>query len=511
MKVTPVLLLILDGFGICDNDLDNAVMRAHKPYWDKYWNRYPHTRIDASEHAVGLPDHQMGNSEVGHLNIGAGRIVYQEYTRINQAISDGTFFSNQILSDTLNIVKRTNGALHIMGLLSDGGVHSHINHIKAMVEMGRKFGIKHIYLHSFLDGRDTPPRSALTYINEMNQLFAQGAGCFASIIGRYFAMDRDNRWDRVKKAYDLIQYGISERTAHSAEEAILAAYENGESDEFIQATAILDNMGKTVHICAEDVAVFMNFRSDRGRQLTQAFIDPDFTEFDRGKPEWLSRFTTLTAYNHNFEIPVAFEPVSIRNCLGEYLSSLDLKQLRLAETEKYPHVTYFFNGGVEAPFPQEDRIMVPSPRVATYDLQPEMSAFEVTEQLVCAIHKRKYDLIICNFANADMVGHTGNFSATVKAIETLDTCIGGSVKAMREEGGEVLITSDHGNAEMMHDDKTHQIHTSHTINKVPLLYIGRPAIAAPGGALQDIAPTLLRIMGLHSPVEMTGHPLIEFC
>jgi len=511
MKVTPVLLIILDGFGYREACEDNAICQARKPHWDLLWNTYPHTLIEASEKWVGLPAAQMGNSEVGHLNIGAGRVVYQEYTRIEAAIESGEFFGNTALKRALDTARGNNSALHILGLLSPGGVHSHESQIHAMLEMAAKAGVKDIAIHAFLDGRDTPPRSAAASLKLLQDKCAQlGAGRIASIIGRYFAMDRDQRWERIQAAYDLITQGKALYQAADALAALEAAYARGENDEFVKATAIVSPGGKPLRMRDGDAAVFMNFRADRARQLTRALTDPDFGGFQREYWPQLGCFCMLTAYSEDFKLPVAFPPQDISNSFGEYISKLGLKQLRIAETEKYAHVTYFFSGGVETPYPGEDRILVPSPRVATYDLKPEMSAFEVTDKLVEAINSRRYDAIICNYANGDMVGHTGNLAAATRAIEALDECLGRTVKAMREAGGEVLITADHGNAEMMFDPTTRQPHTAHTLDPVPLLYIGRKAEIAKGGALKDVAPTLLRMMGIPQPPEMTGVPLIEF-
>ena len=513
MTITPVLLIILDGFGYreeCDN---NAICQARKPHWNFLWKTHPHTLIDASEKMVGLPTGQMGNSEVGHMSIGAGRVVYQDYTKIEQAIETGEFRKNPALLKAIEIGKAgTNSALHILGLLSPGGVHSHESQIHELVDMAAQAGVKNIYVHAFLDGRDTPPQSAEPSLVALQKKFdALNSGRIATICGRYFAMDRDKRWERVKPAYDVITQGKSEFWAASATDGYLLADLRGESDEFVQATAIVPPGSKPVRMNDGDAVVFMNFRADRARQMTHALTEPAFNGFAREHAPKPGYFCTLTPYGEDFAaIPAAYPPQSISNGFGEYLASRGLKQLRIAETEKYAHVTYFFNGGVETPYAGEDRVMVPSPQVATYDLQPEMSAREVTDKLVAAIQSRRYDAIICNYANGDMVGHTGNLAAATRAIETLDECIGRAVEAMQALGGEVLITADHGNAETMLDTVTHQAHTAHTLNRVPLLYIGRKAKATGGGALQDVAPTLLRIMGLPQPAEMTGKPLLEF-
>jgi 2,3-bisphosphoglycerate-independent phosphoglycerate mutase len=512
MKATPVLLLILDGFGYSEEYADNAIAQANKPNWDALWRDYPHTLINASESFVGLPNGQMGNSEVGHLNIGAGRVVFQEFERINRAIADGTFFSNPTLLEAVQTAKNTDKALHIFGLLSDGGVHSHQDHIYAMIEMAARAGLQKVYIHAFLDGRDTPPVSAQPFVQALEAKCAElGTGKIASIVGRYYAMDRDKRWPRVEAAYHLIAEGVGEFTAASAHEALEAAYARGENDEFVKATAIR-NPGETpVGVQDGDVIVYMNFRSDRARQLTHAFLEPEFEGFHRRHMPKLGGFYTLTMYDKKeLQARTVFPPVEIKNCFGEYLSDQGLTQLRIAETEKYPHVTFFFNGGEEKVFPGEDRILVPSPQVATYDLQPEMSAFELTDELEKAILSKKYAAIICNYANCDMVGHTGNLQAAIKAVETIDTCVGRVVKAMQQIGGEVIITADHGNVEMMQDNLNNQPHTQHTTNLVPLLYVGRPGQLAATGALSDLAPTLLKMMGLPQPAEMTGHALVEF-
>ena len=507
--ITPVLLLILDGFGYREDADFNAVAHAHKPNWDRLWSEYPHTLINASELFVGLPKEQMGNSEVGHLNIGAGRVVYQDLTKVDLAIENGSFFSNPALVQAVESTKQHGGALHIMGLLSPGGVHSHEAHIHAMLELAVRAGLKKIFIHAFLDGRDTPPRSAALSLQELQDKCAQlGAGRIASIVGRFYAMDRDNRWERVQIAYDMLTLGKAPFAAPDAQTGLEAAYARGENDEFVQATVI----GEPAAMRAGDAVVFMNFRADRARELTRALTEDNFTGFVRTSIPRLANYTTLSSYGEDFHLPTAYKADAIHNGIGEYLSGLGLKQLRIAETEKYAHVTYFMNGGKEQPFPGEDRILVPSPKVATYDLQPEMSAVEVTDKLEAAIRSKQYQAILCNYANGDMVGHSGIMEAAVKAVETLDTCIGRVVQAMLECGGEVLITADHGNAEQMIDRVTHQAHTAHTLNLVPFLYIGRKAdIAEAGtGALQDVAPTLLAMMGLPQPPEMTGKPLIRF-
>ncbi|MDD3884918.1 MAG: 2,3-bisphosphoglycerate-independent phosphoglycerate mutase [Gallionella sp.] len=505
MNVTPVLLLILDGFGYREDRDSNAILAAHKPNWDALWRDYPHTLIETSEHHVGLPSGQMGNSEVGHLNIGAGRVVYQDLSRVDVAIEDGTFFSNRQLSQAISQAKQNNGTLHILGLLSPGGVHSHESHILALLEMASRQGLKNVQLHAFLDGRDTPPKSAAGSIKRFQeQCNALGTGRIASICGRFYAMDRDNRWERVQPAYELLTEGRAQFQAGNALNALEQAYARGESDEFVQPTWI---GGEPIQ--DGDAVIFMNFRADRAREITRALTDPEFSGFSRARIPTLSAFVTLSSYGEDFPLPCAFAPESIHNGFGEYIANLGLKQLRIAETEKYAHVTYFFNGGSEQAYPGEERVLVPSPKVATYDLKPEMSAFEVTDKLEAAILSRQYQAIICNYANGDMVGHSGNMAAATQAIEALDVCIGRVVSAMRAIGGEVIITADHGNAEQMADPVSQQAHTAHTLNRVPFLYIGRRATLHPDGALRDIAPSLLNIMGVPQPPEMTGHSLIQ--
>ncbi len=506
MNHPPVLLIVLDGFGYREEADHNAIAQAHKPNWDRLWSEYPHTLIRTSGLAVGLPEGQMGNSEVGHLNIGAGRVVYQELTRIDLAIQDGSFDRNPALVNAVAKARQHNSTLHIMGLLSPGGVHSHENHLHAMLEMAARAGLKKIQVHAFLDGRDTPPRSAMASLQAMQDKCARlGVGRIAGIVGRYYAMDRDNRWDRVQAAYDLITQGKAPFRAATAVEGLQQAYARDENDEFVKATVI----GAPAAMEDSDVVVFMNFRADRARQITRALTDGAFDHFARERFPRLAEFVTLTSYGKDIQLPMAFAPSDIHNGFGEYIAHLGLKQLRIAETEKYAHVTYFFSGGHEQPYPGEDRILVPSPKVATYDLKPEMSAFEVTDKLEAAVRSGQYQAIICNYANGDMVGHSGNLQAATQAVETLDACIGRVVKAARECGGEVLITADHGNAEQMLDVQTQQPHTAHTLNVVPLLYIGRKARMIEGGSLQDIAPTLLAMMGLPQPPEMTGRALVQ--
>ncbi|MFO7603824.1 MAG: 2,3-bisphosphoglycerate-independent phosphoglycerate mutase [Gammaproteobacteria bacterium] len=507
--VRPMLLIVLDGWGYSENLEANAIAAAHKPTWDRLWEQYPHTLIRGSGAEVGLPADQMGNSEVGHLNLGAGRVVYQEFTRVSRSIKTGSFFTNQTLVDAAALARDSGKALHILGLLSTGGVHSHEEHIHAMVELAVKEGVEKIYVHAFTDGRDTAPKSASDSIKAMEARFAElGKGRFASIIGRYFAMDRDHRWPRIQQAYDLITQGQADFQAVDAMTGLGMAYNRGETDEFIQATAIVPPGEAPVRMEDGDVLVFMNYRSDRARQITRPFIEPDFDAFERGYVPKLGMFVSLTEYKADFDVPVAYPPDRLKNVFGEYISNLGLRQLRIAETEKYAHVTFFFNGGREEPFEFEDRILVNSPNVATYDLQPEMNAPELTDKLVAAIESGQYDAIICNYANPDMVGHTGIFKATVKAIEALDACLARVVESIQKVGGEALITADHGNAEQMVNPETGQPHTAHTSNLVPLIYIGRPAVLSANGALSDVAPTMLDLMGLELPPEMNGRSLV---
>lgn len=505
----PVALIILDGWGCSENLEYNAIAAARKPNWDRLWRQYPHSFVRTSGASVGLPADQMGNSEVGHLNLGAGRVVYQEFTRVSRSIKTGSFFTNATLTDAVDQAVASDRAVHIIGLLSPGGVHSHEEHIHAMAQLAVERGAQQVYLHAFLDGRDTAPRSAAASIQVMNDKFRElGRGRFVSIIGRYYAMDRDHRWPRIQAAYDLITQGKAEFEAPDALTGLEMAYARDEGDEFVKATRIVPEGGQPVTVNDGDVVVFMNFRSDRARQITRPFIEPDFNGFERDAAPVLGRFVSLTEYNAEFDVPVAFPPERLKNVFGEFAANLGLRQLRLAETEKYAHVTFFFNGGVEDPFEGEDRILVPSPLVATYDLQPEMSAPQVTDHLVEAIRGGKYDVIVCNYANPDMVGHTGNFEAAVKAIEAIDGCLGRVFDALQSVGGEALITADHGNAEQMRGTETGQAHTAHTSNLVPLLYIGRPAHLEEG-VLADIIPSLIDIMGLKPPQEMTGHSLVE--
>ena len=503
----PLVLIILDGFGHSENPESNAIMAANTPVYDRLRATQPHGLISGSGMDVGLPDGQMGNSEVGHMNLGAGRVVYQDFTRVTKAIRDGEFFHNPVITGAVDQAVGAGKAVHILGLLSDGGVHSHQDHLAAMAELAAQRGAEKIYLHAFLDGRDTPPKSAQSFIESLDATFAKlGKGRIASIIGRYFAMDRDNRWDRVEQAYKLIVDGQGEFNAANAQAGLAAAYARGENDEFVKATTL----GEPVKVEDGDAVVFMNFRADRARELSRCFVEADFKEFPRARVPQLAGFVTLTQYSASIPAPCAFAPASLTNVLGEYLANNGKTQLRIAETEKYAHVTFFFSGGREEPFPGEERILIPSPNVATYDLQPEMSAPQVTDKIVEAIEQQRYDVIVVNYANGDMVGHTGVFSAAVKAVECLDSCVGRIVEALDKVGGEALITADHGNVEQMADESTGQAHTAHTCEPVPFIYVGkRPARIRAGGVLADVAPTLLTLMGLPVPTEMTGTSIVE--
>lgn len=507
----PAVLLILDGWGHREARDNNAIALAETPVWDDLLSRYPHTLIHTSGLKVGLPEGQMGNSEVGHMNLGAGRIVYQSLTRINKAISDGAFYSNPVLTSAVDATLARDSTLHVIGLLSPGGIHSHEDQIAAMIELAERKGCKRIALHALLDGRDTPPRCAEASLQRFSEHFtASGSGRIATIVGRYFAMDRDQRWDRVEQAFNAICHGAAPHTATSATDALAAAYARGENDEFVEATAIRAPDAPAAAMQDGDVVVFMNFRADRARELTQAFTEPDFDGFERGAMPVLARFVSLTEYAKGLKAECAFAPESLHNGLGEYLAGLDKTQLRIAETEKYAHVTFFFSGGREQEYLGETRILVPSPDVATYDLKPEMSAFEVTDRLVEAIQARRFDTVICNFANGDMVGHTGILDAAIKAVEVLDACMGRIVSAVLEENGACLITADHGNVEQMCDPDSGQPMTSHTNGPVPLVCVShRNLELAADGSLCDVAPTLLDLMQLPLPAEMTGHSLIR--
>lgn len=503
----PLVLVILDGWGLGDEVEGNAIAQARKPGMERILAKYPHTYVRTSGEDVGLPKGQMGNSEVGHLNIGAGRVVYQDFSRISLAIEDGSFFENNLLRKAVAQAKAHDSSLHLMGLLSDGGVHSHIDHLFALLEMASRENIKKVYLHAFLDGRDVPPANAVEYIKTTEQKMKDlNTGAIATISGRYYAMDRDNRWDRVEKAYRALVHRKGFE-AESAEEAVLNSYERNDTDEFVKPTVITGNDEDNAKIQDDDAVIFFNFRPDRARELTRAFVDEEFHGFKRGyKPDVF--FVCMTEYDRTIDAPVAFKPLFLKNTLGEVLSKNGLTQLRLAETEKYAHVTFFFNGGVEKPFPGEDRVLIPSPKVATYDLQPEMSACEITDTFGLELLKDKYQVIIMNYANADMVGHTGDLKAAVKAIEVVDDCLGGLVERVVSRGGTVLITADHGNAEKMADE-CGSCHTAHTINPCPfILCSNKVDVELQPGRLEDVAPTILHLLGLPKPPEMTGKSLI---
>lgn len=508
---TVTLLVVLDGFGHSESTEANAIASANTPNWDTFWSERPHTLVSGSGADVGLPDGQMGNSEVGHMNLGAGRVVYQDLTRINRAIEQGEFARNRTLNRTFDRVKNSGGALHVMGLLSPGGVHSHEDQIMALLEMAAAAGLPRVYLHAFLDGRDMPPKSAEPSLERADALLAKlGVGHVASITGRYFAMDRDRRWDRIERAYNLLIRGEAPYHAGNGVDALAQAYDRAETDEFVQPTAVHPAGELPVRITDGDGVVFMNFRADRARQLTRALLEPDFDGFKRRTTVQLADFVMLTRYADDIRTSCAFEPMVLDNTLGEFLAASGKTQLRIAETEKYAHVTFFFSGGREDPFDQEHRILVPSPKVSTYDLAPEMSAHKVTDELVKAINGGTYDAIICNFANGDMVGHTGDFDAAVKAVETLDACLGRIAEALEATGGQMLITADHGNVEQMRDPSTNQAHTAHTCEPVPLVYFGPQAVKLSSGAtLSDIAPTMLDLMHLEAPAEMTGESIAQ--
>ncbi len=507
----PTALIILDGWGHRDPAEDNAISSAETPFWDQVWQNQPRTLINTSGMAVGLPQGQMGNSEVGHMNLGAGRVVYQSLTRIDKDVKDGAFQKNQVLCSAIDKAVNGKRAVHLMGLLSPGGVHSHEEHILAAAEMAADRGAEEVYIHAFLDGRDMPPQSARPSLERADaKLRNLGVGRVASIVGRYYAMDRDNRWDRVEPAYNLMTQGVSEFIASDPVTGLEQAYERGENDEFVKPTRVYVDGDPDGTINDGDTVLFMNFRADRAREMTRCFVSEEFTGFTRQKLPELAEFVMLTEYAADIDTPCAYPPEQLSNGLGEYMTKLGKTQLRIAETEKYAHVTFFFNGGLETPFEGEDRILVPSPKVATYDLQPEMSAPEVTDKLVEAIKSGKYDLIVCNYANGDMVGHTGNMEAAIKAAECIDQCVQRVVTALDEVGGEALITADHGNCEQMTDPNSGQAHTAHTTGPVPLIYTGHRSVSLmDDGSLSDVAPTLLALMGLEPPQEMTGRSLVR--
>ena len=504
MGKKPVALIIMDGFGVNKDTYGNAIAAAKKPNLDRYFAEWPNTTIGASGMDVGLPDGQMGNSEVGHTNMGAGRIVYQELTRITKSINDGEYLKNEAFCAAVDNCKKNGSALHLMGLLSSGGVHSHITHLFGMLKLAKEAGLTKVYVHCFMDGRDVPPSSGKDFVaelvEEMNKI---GVGKIATISGRYYAMDRDNRWERVVKAYSAMVYGEGVMCADPVQ-AMENSYAEGVTDEFV-VPVVVDAEGT---IKANDSVIFFNFRPDRAREITRTFVDPEFSGFERRNGMFPLTYVCFTQYDATMpNVMVAFKPQSLVNTLGEYISSLGKTQLRIAETEKYAHVTFFFNGGVEKQYKGEDRILVNSPKVATYDLQPEMSAYEVTDKVVEAINSEKYDVIILNFANCDMVGHTGVFDAAVKAVEAVDTCVGRTVDAILAHGGTALITADHGNADKMYEADGSPF-TAHTTNVVPLIVAGQQGELREGGVLADLAPTMLKIMGVPQPAEMTGKSIL---
>ncbi len=501
----PLVLLILDGWGHREDTDNNAIANANTPVLDSLRQQHCHTLISGSGLDVGLPPGQMGNSEVGHVNLGAGRVVYQDFTRIAKAIEEGDFDHNPVLCAAIDKAVSQDKAVHLFGLLSPGGVHSHEEHIFAAIRLAVSRGANQVYLHAFLDGRDTPPRSARVSLEKADAVFKQlGTGRVASLVGRYYAMDRDNRWDRVEAAYDLLTSGKADYQADTALAGLEQAYDRGENDEFVKPTLI----GQAQPIADGDAVIFMNFRADRARELSRAFTEDDFDGFSRKATPALADFVMLTQYAKDIQASCAYPPTPLVNSMGEWLAKHDKRQLRISETEKYAHVTFFYSGGREELYPQEERILVPSPKVATYDLQPEMSSQELTDKLVKAIEEQNTDVIICNYPNGDMVGHTGVYEAAVKAVEAVDACIGRVVDALKRVGGECLITADHGNAEQMVNPHTGQAHTAHTSELVPFIYVGRPGKMRSGGTLSDVAPTMLYLMGLAQPDEMTGKSIV---
>lgn len=507
----PLVLLILDGWGQRDEPQHNAIFHANTPYWDILRAKAPQTTVSASGLDVGLPDGQMGNSEVGHMSLGAGRIIYQNISRIDKDISEGGFYSNPALTGAVDKAMANDGAVHLFGLMSPGGVHSHDSHIIAAIELAAKRGCKKVYLHAFLDGRDTPPRSALASLQAADDAFAKHqCGRTATVVGRYYAMDRDNRWDRVQRAYDMLTLGKAPFTAANASDALANAYARDEDDEFVEPTVIQASNQDSAAIKDGDAVLFLNFRSDRARELTRAFIQPDFNGFKRQAVPALADFVSITEYAADIKSTIAYPTVHLKNVLGEYLENQKLSQLRITETEKYAHVTFFFSGGREELFNGEQRILIDSPDVATYDLQPEMSAPEVTDKLVDAISNKRHDVIICNYPNGDMVGHTGNFAAAVKAAEAIDESVRRVSEAILAADGECLITADHGNCEQMVDGNKEK-HTQHTTEHVPFIYVGNRSVTmqSESGRLCDVAPTMLTLLGLAQPSEMTGQSLLR--
>ena len=511
MPKKPLLLMILDGWGIGPVSDTNAVARAKTPNMTRLCASYPNSEIDGSGLSVGLPAGQMGNSEVGHTNIGAGRVVYQDLTRITKSIEDGDFFENPVLVDCMQKAKRGSGRLHLAGLLSDGGVHSHETHLYALIEMAKRQGVSEVLIHCLMDGRDTPPQSGAEYLERLQQEIAKiGLGRIATVIGRYYAMDRDNRWERVEQAYNAIALGQG-KPYPSATAAILESYREGATDEFVLPSVIIEEGQPSGKLMDGDAFIFFNFRSDRAREITRCFTEKVFSGFPREAFPKLSSYVCMTSYDETFGLPIAFASDELTNIFPEVISKAGLTQLRIAETEKYAHVTFFFNGGREEPFPGEDRALIPSPKeVATYDQKPEMSAYLVTEELLKRLGQDKYDVIILNFANADMVGHTGIMEAAVRAVEAVDTCVGKLVERVLQLGGAALITADHGNAEMMVDDTTGGPHTAHTCDMAPFVMVddSRKDAKLRKGVLADLAPTMLAMLGIPQPKEMTGKSLI---
>lgn len=508
MKDKLTMLMIIDGFGINEKEEGNAVKLANMPNFDRLMKLCPNSKINASANSVGLPEGQMGNSEVGHTNIGAGRIVYQDLTRITKSIEDGDFFSINELTRAIDNCKKNNSKLHILGLLSDGGVHSHIRHLFALLELAKRKDFEDVYIHCFLDGRDTPPASAEGYISQLeNVIKEKGIGKIATISGRFYSMDRDNRWNRIQKAYNAMVNGEGIKTT-SATTGIEESYQKEIFDEFVEPIVICNSENEPVgKIEKNDSVIFFNFRPDRAREITRTLVDEKFDKFETKKLDLF--YVCFTEYDATMpNVEVAFKAERLENTFGEYISKKGLKQLRIAETEKYAHVTFFFNGGEEKQYEGEDRILVPSPKVETYDMQPEMSVYEVTDKVVNAINEKKYDSIILNYANSDMVGHTGNLEAVIKALEAVDECLGKVIEAVEKQNGVLLVTADHGNAEQMIDYKTREPHTAHTTNQVPLVIFGMNNIKLKDGKLADLAPTMLDIMNIEKPIEMTGESLL---
>lgn len=505
MAKKPIALIIMDGYGINNTTAGNAIAAAKKPHLDKYLAEYPHTQLQASGLAVGLPDGQMGNSEVGHTNIGAGRVVYQMLVKISKDIEDGKIYDNKALTDAMESAKKNGKALHLIGLLSNGGVHSHIGHLFGLLEMAKKHGLEKVYIHSFHDGRDVPPTSGIEFMRELvDETKKLGVGKVATLCGRYYAMDRDNAWDRVEKAYDAMVLGEGVQESDPVE-AIQHSYDNGVTDEFI-LPAVIDKDGM---IKEGDSVIMINFRPDRARQITRAFVDPDFNGFERKKGYFPLNYVCMAQYDAEMpNVTVAYPPEQLKMTFGEYISEQGMTQLRIAETQKYAHVTFFFNGGEERQFEGEERILIKSPDVPTFDLKPEMSAYEVCDAVCSAINEDKFDVIILNYANCDMVGHTGVFDAAVKAVEAVDECVGRMVDALLAKGGKAIITADHGNADCMVDPETNSVFTAHTTNPVPMIVIGQGDVKLKEGRLCDLCPTMLEMMGLPKPEEMTGESLI---